>query len=454
MTLSERRSKAVSDYFLAQGLSKEKIVIQFLGESKPLVNNDSKVDKQLNRRVEIIIEKGLVQSYKKIYKPEQIFSIPSDKDTTITCKEGTIIKVKANSFVSEKTGKDIKSTVNLSVSEYYKMSDILLANLSTTSNGDMLETAGMVYITASYNDGNCVLKKGETIEINFPSNEIANDMQLFTGSWENENQINWTPIQANVQQIVYTLVERRPIFRGYMDYILKYFNTNVKNKRGGKPKGKSGLVYITFTVDKKGAIQNARILRGFDAQYDSVALNAVRNMPSWTPGKHRGRYVNVEYLLPIRFNTSGSTWIYRKFKRENIEREYLFTNFTETISTPSAYYLFSSNSLGWINCDRFIKVNPKINYIVNLNKANENAIVNVVFDNYKSVMTAVPIYGRFSFDKVPSNEKITIVALKYIDNEPHLAIKNTKTSSRIEDDLVFKPVTMEVLKSELEKLNR
>jgi len=51
-------------------------------------------------------------------------------------------------------------------------------------------------------------------------------------------------------------------------------------------------------------------------------------------------------------------------------------------------------------------------------------------------------------------EKITIVALKSVNNKILLAVKETVITDKEETDLVFQPVTMDLLKKEMEKLNK
>lgn len=50
--LSKRRAQAIIDYFVAAGLKRDRIVIEFNGEKKPVSDNNTENGKQLNRRVE------------------------------------------------------------------------------------------------------------------------------------------------------------------------------------------------------------------------------------------------------------------------------------------------------------------------------------------------------------------------------------------------------------------
>jgi TonB family protein len=456
MTLSENRTKTVLNYFLSKGISMDKIKIQFFGEKKPISKNDNDLDKQQNRRVEIVIEQGNSDSELQFNKHSQFFLISTDKDTILNCAEGTIIKIKANSFVSEKTGKPIAGIVKFSVTEFYKISDILLSNLSTTSNGQLLETGGMVNITATSNNENLKLKKGQSIEIQFPTKQKENDMQLFSGEWENENHINWIP-QTSAQQQVFVVVEEMPKFSGDENDISRFLSSTIKYPPQARELGLQGIVYVSFVINEIGEVTEPRIARGVAPDLDEAALNAIRKMPNWTPGKQRGQNVSVQMTLPVKFDLGDNSYgdtslVWEGSFKERFEKSFADTTIEKASSGNIMYYVFNSTQLGWINCDRFIKVSPKTNYIVKLDKDIDN--VKIVFDRYKSVMDVFPKNGVYTFNNVPVGEKITIVAIKRVDNKPYLAVKQTKTSSQVEKDLLFQPVTMEMLQTEMKKLDR
>jgi OOP family OmpA-OmpF porin len=56
-TLSEKRAKAVYDYFLANGIAADRMKYQGFGRKKPIVPNDTDGNRAMNRRVEINIIK-------------------------------------------------------------------------------------------------------------------------------------------------------------------------------------------------------------------------------------------------------------------------------------------------------------------------------------------------------------------------------------------------------------
>lgn len=56
MTLSGKRAKSVMDFFIKNGISRERISFKAFGETQPVVPNDSKENRAKNRRVDFTIE--------------------------------------------------------------------------------------------------------------------------------------------------------------------------------------------------------------------------------------------------------------------------------------------------------------------------------------------------------------------------------------------------------------
>lgn len=54
--LSERRAEAVKEYLVSRGIDKDRISTSGRGESMPVASNETAAGRQLNRRVEILIE--------------------------------------------------------------------------------------------------------------------------------------------------------------------------------------------------------------------------------------------------------------------------------------------------------------------------------------------------------------------------------------------------------------
>jgi mono/diheme cytochrome c family protein len=120
-------------------------------------------------------------------------SLNVDSSYTLKTPKGAIIKIAKNSF-------DVpaNTTVKIEVKEAYTMQDILLAGLTTKSNGRLLQSGGMIYFNASANGNNVKITK--PISIGIPTSNYNDSMQLFKGEIKADSTINWvdpTPLDSN-----------------------------------------------------------------------------------------------------------------------------------------------------------------------------------------------------------------------------------------------------------------
>ena len=62
-----------------------------------------------------------------------------------------------------------------------------------------------------------------------------------------------------------------------------------------------GTVYLSFVVEKDGAVDNISTLRGVGDGCTEEALRVARLMPNWKPGRNHGVPVRVQFNLPVKF---------------------------------------------------------------------------------------------------------------------------------------------------------
>ena len=62
-----------------------------------------------------------------------------------------------------------------------------------------------------------------------------------------------------------------------------------------------GRVLTAFTVLEDGSLDSIRVIRPLHPFADSMALQMIRQMPKWNPGKFYDKPVKVSYLLPVMF---------------------------------------------------------------------------------------------------------------------------------------------------------
>jgi TonB family protein len=401
--------------------------------------------------------------YKQLDQPAQTFNLPAGKDTTLTCREGTTIRVTAYSFVDPKNGKAANRTIQLRIKEYYSTASMLLANLSTMHKTDMLETGGMVYLEAVAGESTLSLRPGGVVQVGFPYAEREEGMQLFNGIWH-AARLDWEPAGENSWEAeaapgglaTVAPLDREPGFSGGEEAWRNYFRKSLRYPRGAARRNVSGNVEVGFVVSENGRIEEVQVLKGIDAELDREAVRFISGMPAWQPGVRAGKTVRVRRAMPIRFvldgvsaeyNTNDSTYA-RQFE-ETVTNENLF----QTNIVKVSRYLFSTSRLGWINCDRFYgSKKTRGSYAIAAGSAPQLDI-KIVFHDLRSILAGERRKGRYYFGRLPVGERVTLVALKRENDACYLAVRQTRIREGVDPELVFKPVTVAELKAEMTKLN-
>ncbi len=384
-------------------------------------------------------------------KPAQKFTINPQTDTTIICKEGTKIIFHSNSLVYEKSGLKVEQDVKISITEYYKTSDIILANLSTTSDGKLLETGGMINIEAYTNNKKLKLDKSEVIEIIFPNRKKDDQMQLFNGELTSSG-INWIIDidEPTYKDDIYHVVDKQPEFPGGINELYRFLNKKIKYPLSAKESGIQGRVVCQFIINQDGSIDDIVVIKSVDPDLDLEAIRVIKTMPKWKPGKINGETVRVKYTLPILFRITSST--YNEEYKESFEKTYSEKNISESKISEISTYILSSSRLGWVNCDRF-RTFPLTNLEVDI-KSTSKTIMYLVFNRFQAIIYGQNNDGIFTFNNIPVNEDANILAIKNENNKIFLAIKKTKILKQKESNLTFKRVSIGELKRIIERLNK
>lgn len=134
-------------------------------------------------------KKSLLNLLSKFEDASQIFTISNSKNSEVKGKKGTIIHVVPSNLELE-NGNKITGKIKVELKELTNQKDLLKNNTQTVSDGKLLISGGSYYIDIT-SDGNKVnLKKGKTLEVEFP--KITNrNMELFYGERDSSNQMNW-----------------------------------------------------------------------------------------------------------------------------------------------------------------------------------------------------------------------------------------------------------------------
>ena len=436
----------------------------------------------------------------------KVYSELSPKDSVYTTIH--IIDSKENQFLKGNSGAYIFIPANainnpndrrvaIIIKEYFSNSSMINSNLSTTSNGKLLETGGMINLIAKADGENLKLKDNEHITVLFPKLN-KNKFQLFYGELNSIKNINWTPalidktkFEKDSSKIVkeQNLVTYRmagfvnafvnPTLKDGSDYLgLRSFDLKLKDNSIAIDKFEE-ILDSTYSPEECKQIHEfykgsdySSIFQGFrcDVTIDGICSN-FSDYNEYNAGEYilndtiktimNKLYTAVKKMPPFDFsqyNLTKDREIYanfqiagiREFDQERFLRSMYFKNSDEINIKVSRYNVFNSLKLGWLNCDRFYETkSPKINFKVATKEIDVE--VYLKFENFNGIMKGRKEGKYFYFENVPIGEKVKIIGLSYIDNKLRLAILDSLISEKIVTLKGFKPFRLEELDKELNK---
>lgn len=419
-------------------------------EKKSVTFKTSKKQKVVSVNSNPQTQASLESDFKSIEQDFQDFAVNTNFDTTILCKEGTVIKIKHSSFLIASNLTEAKGIITFQVKEFYKLSDIISARLTTHSNDNILETGGMLFIQAVSDGQLCKLKDNSPIEISFPFTEKKDSMLLFSGSWTNQ-KVNWEllpPDEANQIQIV----EEVASFPGGSNALINFIQRNLTYPDSLADMGTGGMVQMDFVIDETGKAKDVNFKNRSQKGFKDAILKTFSKMPIWKPAKRNGVPIKSTYSQSITFYNEEQNTNDTLFKSD-FEATINDTNINQVKTADIRQYIFSTSKLGWINCDRFYNnPTPRTDFYVDCGNYTELDI-NLVFHSFKAVLNNSASKPIAKFQNIPDNEAVTIVVVKKINNDTFVSLTESNTNLKSISNLAFEKVTMEKLKQKLELLN-
>lgn len=481
--LSEKRVKSVKTALENNGILPTNISIAALGETVPILDNNTEEGKQRNRRVELLITiyppnsnavtssvakpyENILQLYKDLGQTPQFFKINTARDTTIKGAKGTSIFIPKGAF----QGTPSNAIVDFRLKEAYSFADIIAENLTTHSGDKLLQTGGMIYADAIFNNQSLSLKKD--LQVTFPTKESKMEgMQLFTGErdMKQNGRIDWKPINNPAQPKPFdddtlTIYEGS---NGFDPYLISDKNGHIKfkdlldtsNSRPNQlftraldeknkpilvPKQgitKVGSALAFFMLNNKDYMQKS-VLETHKATFREVY--DYYNVKDFEDLK-RQNGVSWDSLIDVRFNfmkyggLSEEAYFQRK---DSIDKE------MQRIHTFQNTYTFPK--LGWINCDKFYNLSKSQLVVVRTPnfKPSQTSISTLILKNDK---LAIANYS-YESPNIPKNQEAIVVALKIENGLPFLALHPILTDD-MTFNLEYKQMSPEEIKQQLKKLD-
>jgi TonB family protein len=110
------------------------------------------------------------------------------------------------------------------------------------------------------------------------------------------------PASITDEDSVYVFVDEQALFQGGdLGKFREWVQQNVVYPPEAIKKGISGRVTVQFSVNSKGKLCDAKVLRGVDPLIDKATIQVIESSPDWIPGKYNGYNVKQQFVIPVIF---------------------------------------------------------------------------------------------------------------------------------------------------------
>lgn len=386
---------------------------------------------------------------------EQEESIDPSKDNMIEGEKGTKVFIPADAF-QFKDGTPVTEKVVIYLKEFFSPSDFISNNLSTSSRGYLLETGGMVFISATSAGQELEVNKAKSYVVAFPNKDTSKPMSSFYGAADSSGQINWNPvfnfgegdssfgtdstlIDSSMYKPMVTVCAAMwaSYDKKHRDWVLKHRDSAVDLylKNNFRLKDSS----LTNLFCKQGFIPRIRIYLNSAGKVDRIDFDSDQDPKEPTPQNARNFISDFFKSMPsfdISEMTKGSLdYGYRLSLccHINLDLEEYNKRFKEKYSKYQDkaieqmgkealnYSVLSFSKLGWINCDRFLYDDvEKTDFVVNI-QGESGSLAFITFDSIKSIIRGENRNGSFVFRNMPVNSKIKVIGISYRNGKPLLS---------------------------------
>lgn len=98
----------------------------------------------------------------------------------------------------------------------------------------------------------------------------------------------------------YLYVEQVPIFPDGQEALLKVIRKTLKRPSGPRQHGR---VMVSLVIQASGAVTDVQVApgHGLNTAYDAAAVECIRRLPRFEPGKRNGKPVATALALPVVF---------------------------------------------------------------------------------------------------------------------------------------------------------
>lgn len=469
--LSFERSETVKAYFLSKGILAKYVTIDFKGESTPFLPNTNSKNMESNRRVEVYLKSYEFESLTELEAElnrnnETSVEIDPNIKNLINGINGVQVYIPLGSFVN-KNGEPVQETVTVKLVESLSIKDFIASGLQTKANNQLLESGGMIQLSATTSSGEEVeISEGKKLIVAIPNENRQNGMEVFLS----DSGSNWTntgrPITNSIQPFK---ANEFPVLQSDQTPFPK-FNYSVpqppkpkapkKVRVPHKPKEASYTRRIPWYKLNKEELR-AKQQENYQKAMSSYAKKAEKykkriktyqyaletyhenskyydlEMAQWNAKRLEAKEIfneTPEYQavlnIRIRKNKQNKEIFDKEVAAWRAARRNYAAAWGEgmdamgmTSERDLKTYIFEVSNLKWINVDKLMESETSENQMVLIEtKDVTDERVHIVFKEIQSMITcrAVKEGNRFEAHNIPKKAKAYIFAYKIVDCKPQM----------------------------------
>lgn len=504
--LARRRARSVADYLAARGLAPRDIAVASFGESQARYRSGGDEERRPDRRVDIRVDRDSWSDLDAITAElregrTQTFTFDADETQFLAGNRGGQFLLDAGSLVLADTDQPYSGPVVATLTECYTMDAMLLAQLSTTAQGKLLETGGMLQLTAATPDGDpLTLAEGRKVYAAIPTREYDERMRIFYGQNHGDNGApeDWALSPGQVQSGFEAFLPGRPPIRTIdIDLVLGQYmrRWRTENPAPENPKLLTERRAVAPGPDPDPAEQRYQP-RGILARlFTSKQKRVAKEEQLYQDAVHRHEQQQERYLSALQYNetlparnaaaqeaytTKQQDWRrrldqYQENTRTRLENEYAEQIRQDSINyarwreqrlsqMEAAFaengiadrsladrYFFTMSELGWVNCDLFYNASTEQTKVLVQGETGTAApkIMMVLRDPRALLPFGLNTDGNFSSGNVPVGLSSDLIAYKVEAGRLLLAEHRFVTGEAPPIQLDYRPVAVTELRNVL-----
>lgn len=467
--LGLRRAMAVRAALIELGVPEGLITLRSAGEDEPVAANTDPEGMQRNRRVEVVFNRYVLEDLRDLQgllgnDRVHTWTVGTDAPQWLRTPQGAAVHVPAHAF-RDAQGRLVEGAVDITITEAMALEDILAEGLSTVSGTALIETGGMLKVEASAAGSPVTLDAQASLLVSLPTKERAADMQLFvsgTGTdwqatgrrplsklklelpapprfrWPAMNYTAFVPdLAGKPREPLEPWCPIEPTAPRRESYTTRprwyHFVMRERIRANDEARYTAALEAHALRVAKYEA--KLRAYEEDKAAYPERMAAYEQAMDRWNEEVLPARYEEwrTSVLVPAqqqyrarlrvaeqRYADELAVWTDRNrelLDRHAAQMDSLGLDDVALFNT----YLFATNTLGWINCDRFMDVPAAQKHDIIVQDA-DTARKNVflVFSDIHSIARMTPTEAGYLQPAIPRNEAVELFAYAVKDGRPYV----------------------------------